>query len=84
LREPKFRTWPSFPTGRISGCFLISHAGGVAVGVHITIDRPASARARTASSSQVQSNSPWRGSILDHANSAMRTYVMPSSRWRSG
>ena len=66
----------------MSGWASTSHFGGVAVGVHMTMLRPAAASVSTASSSQAQSNRPGSGSIRDQANSPIRTQLRPMSAMR--
>ena len=57
----------------------MSHFGGVAVGVPMTMERPASPSVFTASSSQPQSKRPGSGSMRLQANSPTRTCERPIS-----
>ena len=66
----------------MSGCASTSHLGGVAVGVHMTMESPAAPSVSTASSSQVQSNTAGSGSMRLQANSPMRTQERPISAMR--
>ena len=66
----------------MSGWASTSHLGGVAVGVPMTMERPASPSVSTASSSQSQSKRPGSGSMRLQANSPMRTQERPIAAMR--
>ena len=82
FKHPKLGNAPRESTASMSGLASTSHFGGVAVGVHMTIFRPAAPRVSTARSSHDQSNLPGSGSIRLQANSPIRTHVRPRSAIR--
>ena len=67
----------------VSGYLSVSHLGGVTEGVHMMTAMPASYNASVTSLSQSKVNFPSSGSMRLHANSPMRTQLMPTSFMRS-
>ena len=82
-REETSARMSSLVTMRVSGYFMSIQRGGVAEGVQRMVEMPFSYSFFTMSLSHERSNSPSFGSIHSHANSPMRTALIPSSFMRA-